>query len=136
VGPALHVAAVTYDAKSILKRSRRSYRSALAGLLLIVIGYAALVETVHSHGRLSTGHTNVEGAYAPGQSQSSTQGYSNQKDCSTCQFQRQLFDGFVSVAPFARTQTTELAFECSPVIRYVSTLTTPHSGRAPPFTRA
>ncbi|HEY8226428.1 MAG TPA: hypothetical protein VIG25_14205, partial [Pyrinomonadaceae bacterium] len=113
-----------------------SYRSALACLLLIVIGYGALVETVHTHGRVSVSNANVEAAYDAGRSQSSTQRNSDQKECSTCQFQRQLFGGFVSVAPFARTPTTEFAFESSPVVFYISTLTTPRSGRALPLSRA
>src|SRR4030095_15455034 len=102
-GPALHLASVKYDFKSLVKRSHRSCRFAVAYLLLIVIGYGALVEAVHTHGRVSASNANVEAAYDAGRSQSSTQKYSDQKECSTCQFQRQLFDGFVSVAPFART---------------------------------
>ena len=135
-GPALHLAVVKYDLKSTSTRSQRSYRSALAHLLLIVVCYGALVETVHTHGRISAGKANVEAAYDSSRSQSSSQRYSDQKECSTCQFQRQLFDGFVSVAPFARTPTTEFAFESSSVVFYISTLTKPHSGRGPPPSRA
>jgi hypothetical protein len=105
-------------------------------MLLFGIGYGAMVESVHTHGTISSGNANLEAAYDSGRSQSSNQKYSEQKECSTCQFQRQLFDGFVSVAPFARTAITEFAFESSPAVFYTSTLTRPHSGRGPPLSRA
>ena len=50
-----------------------------------------------------------------------------------CQFQRQLFDGFVQATLFARISLSEIAFVSTRIVAYPSTSITPRSGRAPPL---
>ena len=123
---------VNYYLKSSPLSSQCKYRSALAWLLLTVIAYGALVEVVHSHGTVPSGNSNLEAFSDAGDAPSSAQNYADQKDCSTCQFQRQLFGGYVSSTPFTRSPVIECVPESSPNVFYISTLTTPRSGRAPP----
>jgi hypothetical protein len=50
-----------------------------------------------------------------------------------CQFQQQLFNGFVNAPLFARTLLTKTAFVSTLTVFHSSTSTTPPSGRAPPL---
>lgn len=109
------------------------YRAALTYVLLLMTVYGALVGTVHSHGHVPQGHADVLAIRDGGGSESSDESNSLQGECSMCQLQRQLFDGFVQATPFARISLTEIAFVSTPTVAYVSTLITPRSSRAPPL---
>jgi hypothetical protein len=95
-----------------------------------MIAYGALVETVHTHGYVSLGHTDA--AAIRDIDGSSADNYSHQSDCSICQFQRQLFDAFVPATLFARMTVSEVAFTSARTISYRPTSIKPRSGRAPP----
>jgi hypothetical protein len=109
-----------------------NYRVGLSYALLFMIAYAALVETVHSHGYINLRQTNIAAISDAGGAQSSTNAGSHQKDCSLCQFQRQLFDGLVQATLFARVPQTEAEFVSTLTVPYRSTPITSRSGRAPP----
>jgi hypothetical protein len=112
---------------------RRSARSALAYVLLLTIGYGAIVEAAHSHGFASSRPSQVTAAVSNGgDSPSSYQGHSNHSDCSLCQFQRQLFGGLVDVILIAHTPQ-QSAFRSKETPSYFSTSILPKSGRAPPL---
>ena len=125
-------AAVEYDLKSSPLSSLGKYRPTLAWLLLAIVSYGALFEIVHSHGPAQSSDSNVAAFSQTGDGSASTQSYSHQNECSTCQFQRQLFGGYLTSAPYVRAPVTEFLFESSPNVLYNSTLATPRSGRAPP----
>jgi len=120
-------------AKSVLHLLRRTFRPAAATALLLMISYGALVETVHSHGPAPTSPRDVSAAFDVGGSQSADYGRSQHRECSMCQFQRQLIDGFVDATYFLRTPSAEIAFVFTPTILCHSVSTTPRSGRAPPL---
>lgn len=101
-----------------------------------MILYGAIVESAHSHGFLLSDAKNVASFTDGGGAQSSADGYARQKDCSTCQFQRQLVDGLVHATLFVGIPVIEYRVDPSLTISYRSTSTTPRSGRAPPFGRA
>ena len=126
------IAAVDYDLKSSPLSSRWKYRPTLAWLLLAVVGYSALVEIVHSHARVQPSDSNVAAFSGAGDGSASTQNYSDQQECPTCQFQRQLFGGYVNSTPFTALPVAEFVFESSPRVLYISTLATSRSGRGPP----
>jgi hypothetical protein len=109
------------------------YRPALTYVLLLMISYGALVGTVHSHGHVSRGHADVVAVRDGGGSESLDESNSLHGECSMCQLQRQLFDGFVQATLFARISLTETAFFPTPTVAYASTLITPRSSRAPPL---
>jgi hypothetical protein len=111
---------------------RRRTNSALAYLLLLTIGYGAIVEAAHSHGFSSSRSAQLTGVSKGDDSQSSYKGHSTYGDCSLCQFQRQLFGGLVDVILVAHTpqQTAVLSEETH---SYLSTSALPASGRAPPL---
>lgn len=111
---------------------RRRTRSALAYLLLLAIGYGAIVQAAHSHGFATTRSSELTAFSNGGDSQSSYQGHSNHSDCSLCQFQRQLFGGLVDVILVAHTPE-QVAFLTAETPVYFSTSTLPPSGRAPPL---
>src|SRR5215813_3389157 len=106
--------------------------SALAYLLLLTIGYGAIVEAAHSHGFSSARSSQLTAVSNGGDSQSSYQGYANHSDCSLCQFQRQLFGGLVDVILVAHTPQ-HVAFLSEETPSYLSTSALPASGRAPPL---
>jgi hypothetical protein len=108
-------------------------RAALTYVLLLTTAYGALVGTVHSHGHVQRGHADVVAVSNSGGSESSEQSNSLHGECSMCQLQRQLFDGFVQATPFARISLTEIAFVSTPTVAYVSTSITPRSTRGPPL---
>ena len=111
---------------------RRKAHSALAGLLLLTISYGAIVETAHSHSASSSRPSQLTALSDGSGSQSSHQGLSHQNDCSLCQFQRQLFGGFVHVVLIAQP-SQQVAFLSEGTIFYLSTSALPPSGRAPPL---
>jgi hypothetical protein len=111
---------------------RRRTRSALAYLLLLAIGYGAIVQAAHSHGFSSARPSQLTAFSDGGDSQSSYQGHSNHSDCSLCQFQRQLFGGLVDVILVVHTPE-QVAFISADTPAYYSTSTLPPSGRAPPL---
>jgi hypothetical protein len=116
-----------------LGRSRARYRTALGYVLVFLIVYGATVGAAHSHGgtsRLLPGVTSISDA---GESPSSDTGHSQHRECSMCQFQRQLFGGFFHAPVFERTPLAEIAFDATPTSFYPSTSTTAPSGRAPPL---
>ena len=110
-----------------------SYRAALTYLLLLMTVYGAFVGTVHSHGHVPRGHADVVAVRDGGGSESSDESKSLHGECSLCQLQRQLFDGFVQATLFARISSTEIAFVSTPAVAYASTSITPRSSRAPPL---
>jgi hypothetical protein len=132
---------VKVDVRSNLFNSegRRRIHSAFAYLLLLAIGYGAIVEAAHSHDFSSSRHgfsssrpsqlTSVAGS---DDSQSSYQGHSSHSDCSLCQFQRQLFGSLVDVILVAHTPQ-QIAFLSAETPLYFSTSALPASGRAPPL---
>jgi len=111
---------------------RRRTRAGLAYLLLLAIGYGAIVEAAHSHGFSSTRPSQLTAVSNGGDSQSSYQGDSSHSDCSLCQFQRQLFGGLVDVILVAHTPQ-QIAFLSAETPFYFSTSALPPSGRAPPL---
>jgi hypothetical protein len=111
---------------------RGQRRSALACLLLLTIGYGAVVEAAHSHGFSAARRAQLTAVSDDSRSQSSSQGHSNHSDCSLCQFQRQLFGGFVHVIDVGLAPQ-QSAFPARALVSYLSTSTLPPSGRAPPF---
>jgi len=104
----------------------------LAYLLLLTIGYGAIVEAAHSHGFSSARPSSVTTVADGGDSHSSYQGHSNQNDCSLCQFQRQLFGGLVQVILVAHT-AQQFAFLSQETVSYLFTSALPTLGRAPPL---
>jgi hypothetical protein len=112
------------------------YRAALTYVLLLTTAYGALVGTVHSHGRVSRDHADVIAVRDGGVSESSDESNSLHGECSMCQLQRQLFDGFVQATLFARISLTEIAFVSTPTVAYASTSITPRFSRAPPLISA
>jgi len=111
---------------------RTSSHSALAYLLLLTIGYGAIVEAAHSHGFSSSHPSHLTAVSNGGDSQSSYLNRSNASDCSLCQFQRQLFGGLVDVILVAHTPE-QTAFRSEATPSYFSTSALPPSGRAPPL---
>jgi len=97
-----------------------------------MIGYGALVETVHSHGHVPPGHTDVAAICDAGGSHSSNTGHSHHMECPVCRFQQQLFNGFVHAPLSALSASAEFVFVAKPSVVYEATSTTPPSGRAPP----
>jgi len=111
---------------------RKRVHSALAWLLLLTIGYGAIVEAAHSHGFSSSRPSQLISVSDGSDSQSSYQSHSSHNDCSLCQFQRQLFGSFVHVVLIAHTPQ-QIAFVSEETVSYLSTLTLPASGRSPPL---
>ena len=111
-------------------RGRRTH-SALAYLLLLAIGYGAIVEAAHSHGSSSSQPSQLTAVSNDSDSQSSYQGHSNPSDCSLCQYQRQLFGGLVQVILVTQTEQ-QFSFRPDETISYLSTSVLPALGRGPP----
>jgi len=111
---------------------RRRNHSALAYLLLLTIGYGAIVEAAHSHGFSSSRPSQLSAVSNGGDSQSSYESHTNHSDCSLCQFQRQLFGGLVDVILVAYTPQ-QITFLSEETPSYLSTSALPASGRAPPL---
>jgi hypothetical protein len=102
-----------------------------------MVAYGALVGTVHSHGLVPPGKANAVAAISDaGESSASEDGKALHRECSMCQFQRQLFDGFVHSIPFARTPLSEIVLVSLQSVSYHSTSITPRLGRAPPVVLA
>ena len=110
---------------------RRRTHSALAYLLLLTIGYGAIVEAAHSHGVSSSNPAQLAAVSGGNDSQSSYQGHSGHSECSLCQFQQQLFGGLASVILVAHT-AQQFSFHSQETISYLSTLVLPALGRGPP----
>ena len=113
--------------------ARRRAHSALACLLLLTLGYAAVVEAVHSHGfpssRSASQLTAVSNHNNP---EPSNRGQSGHNDCSLCQFQRQLFGGLAQVILIA-IAPQQVSFLLKEAVSYLSSLALPTFGRAPPL---
>ena len=112
---------------------RQRFRSVVVYALLSMICYGAIVETVHSHGFSRAASSGVTSISDASESRSTSGIYTHQRDCSICQFQRQLFDGFHQTTLLVRTNLTEIAFVFSRPVTYISTPATRSSGRAPPL---
>ena len=123
----------TMNVRSNLLNStrRRRIQSALAYVLLLTIGYGAIVEAAHSHGVSSLNSSQLAAISGDDASQSSYQGHSGHSECSLCQFQQQLFGSLTSVILVAHT-AQQLAFHCQQTISYLSTSALPTRGRGPP----
>jgi hypothetical protein len=125
---------VKVKAKLFSTLKRRNYRAALAHVLLLIVAYGALVGTVHNHGQVRPGKVNLVAAFTDGsESRAAEDGKSIHRECSMCQLQRQLFDGFVHATPFARTSLSEIVFVPAQTVSYHPTSITPRLGRAPPL---
>ena len=111
---------------------RRRTHSALAYLLLLTIGYGAIVQAAHSHGFSSPRASQLTSVSGSGDSQSSYQGHASHNDCSLCQFQLQLFGRFVHVVLIAHSPQ-QIFFLAEETVSYLSTSTLPTSGRSPPL---
>ena len=121
---------------NLLNSVRRTRNhSALAYLLLLTIGYGAIVEAAHSHGFSLSRTSQLSAVSNGGDSNSSYQGHSSNSDCSLCQFQRQLFGGLVDVVLVAYTPQ-QITFLSEETPSYLSTSALPASGRAPPLVSA
>ncbi len=116
----------------MLSRLQKVYRVPLVYALLVMIAYVAVVETVHSHGLVPFGRIQTTAFLGSGGPHSSTDGDLHQRDCSMCQFQRQLFDGLVQATLLAPMPLAELVFVSALTSSYHSTSTPTRSGRAPP----
>src|SRR5678815_3991881 len=101
---------------------RKGVRSALACLLLLTISYGAIVEAAHSHGFSPSRPSQLTSVSEGSDSQSSYQAFSSHHDCSLCQFQRQLFGGFVDVVLIAHTPQ-QIVFVSEEAVSYLSTST-------------
>src|SRR5882724_3169252 len=108
-------------------------RRSLGYLLLLLIAYGATAEAAHSHGPVPPDRPGVTSISDAGRSQSSDKYHSQHRECSMCEFQRQLFDGLVDAPLFACTPLAEIAFVSTLTIFHSSTSITPRSGRAPPL---
>jgi hypothetical protein len=109
---------------------RRRTHSALAYLLLLAIGYGAIVEAAHTHGFPSSRSAQLT-VVSDRSDSSSRQDRSNHNDCSLCQFQRQLFGGFAQVILIA-VAPQQVTFLSKETVSYLSTSVIPTLGRAPP----
>ena len=131
---ALQRARIKVNVRSNLLNSVRRKRahSALAYLLLLTIGYGAIVEAAHSHGFSSSRPSHLATVTNSDDSPSPFESHSNHSDCSLCQFQRQIFGGLVYVILVAHTPQ-QIAFVSEETHSYLSTSALPTSGRAPPL---
>ena len=111
-------------------RRRRSH-SALAYLLLLTIGYGAIVEAAHSHGVSASNPSQLTAVSGDDYSPSADQGHSGHSECSLCQFQQQLFGGLASVIVVTHT-AQQFTFYSQQTISYLSTSALPTLGRGPP----
>ena len=111
---------------------RRKARPILAYLLLLTIGYGAVVEAAHSHGFSSSSRSQLTAVSGDSNSQTSYTGHSTHNECSLCQFQQQLFGSLVQVILVAHT-AQQFAFLAQETISYLSTSALPALGRAPPL---
>jgi len=98
-----------------------------------MIAYGATVETVHSHGPVSPGHTDSAGFFDAGGSHSSHTGHSHEIECSMCQFQQQLFNGLVHTPLSALAPSAQPAFVSTLTAFCPSTSITSPSDRGPPL---
>jgi hypothetical protein len=106
-------------------------KKALASLLLLTIGYGAIVEAAHSHGFPSARSAQLT-VVSDGSDSSSYQGHASYSDCSLCQFQRQLFAGLAAVILIALA-SQQRPFLVKDAVSYLSTSALPAFGRAPPL---
>jgi len=111
---------------------RRNSQLFLACLLLATVWYGAVVEVVHSHGPVSSKQSRDTFAYETRGPQSSQSLRSLHSECSMCQFQRQLFGGFVHAVLPSHSLEHVVCYSPASEI-YFSTSTAPTSGRAPPL---
>jgi len=126
---------VSYRAvpKGTIKVNLRSnlLNSVLAYLLLLTIGYGAIVEAAHSHGVSASNPSQLVAVSGDDDSQSSYQERSGHSECSLCQFQQQLFGSLASVILVAHT-AQQFAFHAQHTISYLSTSVLPTLSRGPP----
>ena len=110
---------------------RKNAQSALAWLLLLTIGYGAIVEAAHSHGFTASPRSQLTSVSGDSDSQSSYQGRSAHGECSLCQFQQNLFGGLAQVVLVAHT-AQQFSFCAQQTVSYLSTPVLPTSVRGPP----
>jgi hypothetical protein len=110
---------------------RSKTQRVLACLLLLAIGFSAIVEAAHSHGFSPSSGSQLTAVSGDSDSQSSYQDHSARNECSLCQFQRQLFGGLVQVILVAHTEQ-QFSFRSQETISYFSTSVLPALGRGPP----
>jgi hypothetical protein len=97
-----------------------------------MITYGATVETVHSHGVVSTDRPGFTSLSDAGGSHSDTNG-SQHRECVICQLQQQLFNSLVHAPLFTLLPSTQTAFVSSLTVLYPSGSANRPSGRAPPL---
>jgi hypothetical protein len=110
---------------------RSKTQPVVAYLLLLAIGYGAIVEAAHSHGVSSANPSQLTAVSGDTDSQSSYQDHARHNECSLCQFQQQLFGGLVQVILVAHTEQ-QFSFLSQEAISYFSTSVLPALGRGPP----
>ena len=111
----------------------------LSFLLLSSIAFSATFGAVHTHGSRSVGpaaHASKASGFVragdpPG---GQTGGPLRAGDCSICQLQRQLSGGLLYGPVFTPAPPAEHAAAALVTVPYVSTVSTPRRGRAPPQT--
>jgi hypothetical protein len=106
-------------------------QSALAYLLLLTIGFGAIVAAAHSHGVFASNPSQLAAVSDDDDSTSSDQGHSGHSECSLCQFQQQLFGGLASEILVTHT-AQHFAFYSQQPVFYLSTSALPTLGRGPP----
>jgi len=108
-----------------------SYRRALSCLLVAMLAYGSTVAAGHSHG-VCPNPSKAVAISDPDGSHSSDTGHSRHTECSMCQFQQQLFNGFVHTPCLTPTTSSQLSSVCTPAVGYSSISTKAQRGRGPP----
>jgi hypothetical protein len=103
----------------------------LGCVLLVLVAYGATVEVAHSHGSVAPGGERVTAMSGAGGADSHKTG-SHRGECTTCQFQQQLFNGLVQAPLVALNPETHAALVATLAVLHPSPSTTPTSDRAPP----
>lgn len=101
-------------------------------VLLVLVAYGATVEVAHSHGLVAPDR-GCNTAMSDGRGGNAPSGHSHHGDCTTCQFQQQLFNGIVQTPLLALKPSSETALVVTLTVFHPSTSATPTSDRAPPF---
>ena len=105
----------------------------LALLLLVLIGYGAVIETVHEHGkRLISAAIVARPTYA-GEAVSSYILRRDEDGCSICQLHQNIYNGLIQLDETASAVETSQAPEANPPSFYSGQSGVPRLGRAPPI---
>jgi hypothetical protein len=97
-----------------------------------MIAYGATVEAAHHHGSVTPNRSGFTAISDAGESRSDTND-SQHRECVTCQFQQQLFNGIIHAPLFTLTPSTQIAFVSTLTVVVPSSPSTRPSGRAPPL---